>query len=275
MSEHFVSTDVQILGYKAILINSQSTDTTGSSTSLTGTFDVLHHPFADRYLTGTLGQLCSSMDVAPHIVEEAHREIARIQGSETDTRVKWVFEPRVYMRDSNFTFCLQKILDPAAALLTDAHQSLHLHTTSSPLLGVQQGVTAMRSGGCCCGRLSFQRQQAMTTDDEMDLSSMSDAPSHHDILTSKDRYTSGKFKQGDEGDDECHTLRKPVKKESTPIVTNGDGWKPLLRDRKRVRIDTDGQPDYLPPLEVKRESHDACDGNGHDYVEGPFGETAN
>ncbi|KAJ6259498.1 hypothetical protein Dda_5135 [Drechslerella dactyloides] len=285
MGEYLVSnsTGPQILGYKVILVNTHPADaaSTNITTSLTGTFDILYHPFADRYLAGTLGQLCSAMDVAPHIVEEAHREITKIQASETDAHVKWVFDPRVYMRDSNFTFCLQKVIDPAVALtsLTDpAHYRLtpltpHLGTASAPPLDPDLYQAAATVGGCCCGgdikqggcrRLSFKTQETIHTDDEMDVSSASDASNHRDVFISRNKYTGETVTR--DGEEDRYSAQRTIKKESGSAEADGGTWRSLTRDRKRARIGTDGL------VAVKPESHD---GSGHDFVEGPFGETAN
>ncbi|KAF3910179.1 hypothetical protein ABW21_db0200856 [Orbilia brochopaga] len=249
MSEHIVSTDYHhVLGYKAIHISSHGTDTTGTTTSLTGTFDIIYHPFTDRYLKGSLGQLCSAMDVAPHIVEEAHREVVRIQGSETDLGVKWVFDPRVYMRDSNFTFCLEKIVNPAVVMVADASRPFDLRTTPGPSFSFPRATTT-----CCCGsgkgekcrRLLSKVQEATCTDDVMDLSSMMslDASSH----------------QNDEGEEyEGYPVRNVAKDH---LNATGGTENPMTRDRKRVRLDTDGQSKYVPPEPVKHELHDDSENN--------------
>ncbi|KAK6529259.1 hypothetical protein TWF281_008438 [Arthrobotrys megalospora] len=105
---------IQILAYKAITIDSQSSVSNGAPL-VTGIFPYINDPLADQDVA--TGKKHSLKDIPPHIMTIASFEMDRIQSSEQDSRVKWFTGDMVYVNGPTFTFGMAKVIDPAVEIL--------------------------------------------------------------------------------------------------------------------------------------------------------------
>ncbi|KAK6510411.1 hypothetical protein TWF506_009519 [Arthrobotrys conoides] len=110
----FLPPNVHILAYKTISINSQASALDGIPL-ICGTFLYINDPLGDQ--SDTVGVKCNLKDVPPSIMAIASDQMERIRQSERDSRVKWVTDQRVYVREPTFTVGMVKILDPDIAIL--------------------------------------------------------------------------------------------------------------------------------------------------------------
>ncbi|KAK6335245.1 hypothetical protein TWF718_010680 [Orbilia javanica] len=114
MSQTFHPPQIHILAYKTISINSQA-PAIGGVPLICGVFVYINDPLGDQ--SDTIGVKCSLKDVPPPIMAIASDQMQRIQQSERDTRVKWVTDDRVYVKEPTYTFGMVKIVDPDIGML--------------------------------------------------------------------------------------------------------------------------------------------------------------